>query len=262
VQFIDGDCVLDADWPGTAIAYLDENAKSAAVCGRRREEHPEESVYNRLIDIDWDIAPGPVPYIGGDALVRAEALDAVGGWDGSLIAGEEPDLCFRLADAGWAIHRLPVEQTLHDVAMRRFGEYWKRSVRSGHAYLQVGLRHRRGAGRGWLRMSGSILFYGAALPIAAVAGALLVWAIWGFGWMMLVPPVAVAALYARLIAVMERSCLSRGSPRSLALRYAVLNTVCKVAGTIGMLRYLANRVRGDRSTIIEYKATAEAARQS
>ena len=46
-------------------------------------------------------------------------------------AGIGPELCLRLRRAGWSVHRLDEEMTLHDAAMTRFGQYAKRSVRSG-----------------------------------------------------------------------------------------------------------------------------------
>ena len=32
------------------------------------------------------------------------------------ICGEEPELCLRLSRAGWSVHRLDEEMTLHDAA--------------------------------------------------------------------------------------------------------------------------------------------------
>ena len=76
------------------------------VCGRRRERHPEKSVYNALCDLEWDTPIGEAAACGGNSLVRADAFEAVGGFDARLIAGEEPELCARLRQAGWKIWRL------------------------------------------------------------------------------------------------------------------------------------------------------------
>ena len=40
---------------------------------------------------------------GGDALMRASAFQQVSGFDASIIAGEEPELCVRLRQKGWKI---------------------------------------------------------------------------------------------------------------------------------------------------------------
>ena len=44
-------------WPECALSFLDAHADVGAVCGRRRERYPEQSIYNWLCDREWD---GPV----------------------------------------------------------------------------------------------------------------------------------------------------------------------------------------------------------
>src|SRR5437016_4542387 len=46
VQFVDGDCEMDQGWPQKALSFLASNETVAAVCGRRREQYPEKSIYN------------------------------------------------------------------------------------------------------------------------------------------------------------------------------------------------------------------------
>ena len=46
------------------------------VCGRRREKSPEQSVYNRLADLEWDTPIGEAIACGGDSVMRAEAFEA------------------------------------------------------------------------------------------------------------------------------------------------------------------------------------------
>ncbi|PZP18651.1 MAG: glycosyl transferase, partial [Kocuria rhizophila] len=58
IQFVDGDCALDPGWIPVASAFLDAHPKVAVACGRRREIAPEASVYNRLIDREWDTPVG------------------------------------------------------------------------------------------------------------------------------------------------------------------------------------------------------------
>ena len=243
VQFIDGDCVLRLGWVDQAREYLDTHDKAAAVCARRREEHAQQTVYNGIVNIDWDISPGEVPYVGGDSLIRVEPMQAAGGWPVELIAGEEPDLCFRMRKQGWQIIRLDCEATLHDVAMTRFSQYWRRSVRSGHAYLEVGLRHRDSVGRPWLRMTVSNMAYGLVLPVIAIAGAWWHWLV----------PVVIGLLYVRLVIAMTRSCLKRDYGFKLSLAYALCNTSCKAAGAFGAIGFVVGRLVGRRSMLIEYK---------
>ena len=78
--------------------------------------HPEASVYNRLCDFEWDTPVGDAEACGGDFLARAAAFGSVGGFDERMIAGEEPELCYRLRRGGWRIHRADHAMTLHDAA--------------------------------------------------------------------------------------------------------------------------------------------------
>lgn len=141
IQFIDGDCVLDGDWLEKARAFLSANARVAVVCGRRREMFPAASVYNRFMDLEWDRPPGEIEACGGDAMVRREAFDAVGGFNPAILAGEEPEFCFRLRQRNWAIWRIDAEMTLHDAAMRRFSQWWKRTTRAGYGCAQLWAMH-------------------------------------------------------------------------------------------------------------------------
>ena len=141
VQFIDGDCSLDPGWIPTATAFLKTTPAAAVACGRRRERFPDASLWNRLCDEEWDTPIGKARACGGDALFRTSAFASVGGYNPTLIAGEEPELCVRLRAAGWEIWRLDAEMTLHDAAMTRFSQWWKRMRRGGHAFAEGAALH-------------------------------------------------------------------------------------------------------------------------
>ena len=79
VQLVDGDCEVVPGWIDAAVTKLESDPKLAVVCGRRRERHPEASVYNRLCDHEWDTPVGPAKACGGDAMMRLSALREVGG---------------------------------------------------------------------------------------------------------------------------------------------------------------------------------------
>src|SRR5215475_8624990 len=91
VQFVDGDCELVGGWPERALSFLAANADVAAVFGRRRERYPERSVYNWMCDREWNVPIGEARVCGGDLMIRANAIEAVGGYRDDLIAGEEPE---------------------------------------------------------------------------------------------------------------------------------------------------------------------------
>ena len=143
VQFLDGDCELQPEWLEEALSFLAEYPDAAVVCGRRRERFPDATPYNKLCDLEWDSPVGPALACGGDSLMRLSAFEQANGFTDALIAGEEPDLCFRLRQLGWTVHRLPVEMTLHDANMTRASQWWQRMVRSGYAVAEA--YKRRGA---------------------------------------------------------------------------------------------------------------------
>jgi len=142
ILFLDGDTVVNANFPLAALAKLDENSTNAAAWGHRREVCPCISVYVRILDLDWVYAPGETLFFGGDVLVRRAALEEVNGFDETLIAGEEPEMCRRMRSAGWHIQHIDVPMTLHDLAITRFSQYWRRSQRAGFAYAAVSARFR------------------------------------------------------------------------------------------------------------------------
>jgi glycosyltransferase involved in cell wall biosynthesis len=141
VQFVDGDCELALAWCHYAIEFLQAHSKAAAVCGRRRERFPQGSIFNLLCDLEWDTPIGEAISCGGDVLMRTVALQQVEGYNPALIAGEEPELCFRLRQQGWQIFRADAEMTLHDAQITSIGQWWKRAVRGGHAYAEVFWMH-------------------------------------------------------------------------------------------------------------------------
>jgi glycosyltransferase involved in cell wall biosynthesis len=178
VQFMDGDCSLSNGWLDSARQFLDAHADVAVVCGRRRERFPEASVYNRLIDLEWDTPIGEARACGGDALMRIAAVDQVGGYNSALIAGEEPDMCLRMRRVRWRIWRLDAEMTWHDAALVRFGQWWNRARRAGHSYAEGAALHGRTAERYNVAQTRRALVWGAALPLGLVIGVLITpWAV-------------------------------------------------------------------------------------
>ena len=165
VQFLDGDCVVQDGWLEQANAYLEAEPEVAVVCGRRREIYPQASIYNALIDAEWDTPVGEARACGGDALMRVDALQAVGGYNPELIAGEEPDLCVRLRQEGWRIWRLDAEMTAHDAQITQFGQWWKRINRAGHAFAEGVALHGAPPERHWVAETRRALLWGLAGPL-------------------------------------------------------------------------------------------------
>ena len=106
VLFIDGDCELIEGWLEQGISFLDAQADVGAVCGRLIEQHPERSIYNWLCQREWDGPVGEIRACAGNVLMRANAMEAAGGYREDVVAAEEDELSIRLRAAGWRIWRL------------------------------------------------------------------------------------------------------------------------------------------------------------
>lgn len=244
VQFVDGDCRVVEGWLEAALAFLRAHPEVAAVCGRRREVAPDSTIYNRLADLEWDTPVGRANSCGGDSMMRIDAFQQVGGFSNTLIAGEEPELCLRLRGAGFEIHRLAVEMTLHDAALTRFSQWWKRNARAGHAALELVFRYGRNAGPAAMRRVRSILVWslgplGAALITAPFLGAWSLVFLCAFG-------VLGFRIYQN-----ERA---RDRSPSHARLYAIACCIGKFAELEGFLRFGWNWLfRGGRNQLIEYK---------
>ena len=141
VLFLDGDTILDPTFVAESLRHF-EDPQVAIVWGHRREIDTAGSLYNRVLDLDWVYPPGESEFCGGDALMRRSVLEEVGGYDDTLIAGEEPEMCRRIRTRGYTILHVDHPMTGHDLAMTRFKQYWKRAFRAGHAYAEVAERFR------------------------------------------------------------------------------------------------------------------------
>jgi glycosyltransferase involved in cell wall biosynthesis len=245
VQFVDGDCQIIDGWLARAAGELSSRPQVAVVCGRRRERHREATIYNRLCDIEWHTPVGESRSCGGDSMIRVEAFRQVSGYNPAVIAGEEPEMCLRLRQAGWKILRIDADMTLHDAAMARFGQWWKRNLRAGHAYAQAYAMHGRPPERFRAREVRSNWFWGLLLPLVSVA---LAWPTRGWSLLLLLGyPLLFARMYWRG---------KRSMPARDAAPWAAFVLLGKFANAAGQLKFTLNRLRGRQSTVIEYKQPA------
>jgi glycosyltransferase involved in cell wall biosynthesis len=248
VLFLDGDTILHPDFVRVALDAVTADPTLAAVWGHRRELHPERSVYNRLLDLDWIFPPGFSDSCGGDALMRRAALEAVDGYDPTLIAGEEPEMCRRMRARGYRILHIDAPMTGHDLAMTRFGQYWRRALRSGHAYAEVSRRFRGSADPFWSEQRAGNLVRG---PFWAVAP--LVAACASVAWRSIWPVLGFAALLLGLSIRSASKASWRSADRRLLFLYGLHSHLQQVPIFLGQLRFDWGARRGKRQGLIEYK---------
>ena len=243
VQFVDGDCEIVEGWIDRAEKALVANPNIAVVCGRRRERFPEQTIYNQLCDIEWNTPVGETKACGGDSMMRVKAFQQVGGFNPTLIAGEEPELCVRLRQNEWKIFRLDAEMTLHDAQMTRWGQWWKRATRAGHAYAEGSWLHGGEPERHWVKETRSIWLWGLFIPLLALGTA---WLTHGLSLLLLL---VYPLQFIRTFLSLRRQNLSSKN----AALYALSCTVGKFAQVEGALSFLRTRLKGSQSTLIEYK---------
>lgn len=240
VQFVDGDCEVVATWLERAVAFIDSHIEVAAACGRRRERFPDKTVYNKLCDMEWNTPIGEAKACGGDVLMRVIAFEKAGGYRADLIAGEEPELCVRFRAAGWKIWRLDEEMTLHDAAMTRFSQWWKRTMRAGHAFAEGAHLHGAPPEKHWVSEARRAWFWGLVIPMVALILS-VVCIQWG-SLFLLVYPLQIIRIALRNSAKEKSSWV--------AAFFLVLG---KFPEMLGQVKFYQRLRSGKQGRLIEYK---------
>jgi len=247
VFFLDGDTVVDKSFAAKALRKFDDTA-IACVWGHRREMYAQQTLYNLVLDLDWMYPPGAAAFCGGDALFRRSALAEVGGFDESLIAGEEPEMCRRIIAAGHRILHVDEPMTQHDLAVKSFGQYWVRATRAGHAYAEVSSRFAASGDLFWrteTRRNRLQVFALSSTVFAGIFASVWVRSAW--------PAAAVLAMLCML--VLRTAWRARWKSNNVwtLLLYGVHSHVQQLPIFVGQMRYIWNQRRGRRLGIVEYK---------
>lgn len=242
LQFIDGDCELIENWLKSALDFLKDNSVYAIAAGRRIERYPDKSIYNKLCDIEWNTPVGEVETIGGDFLVRVDAFHAVNGFNQEIVAGEEPDLCYRLRKEGWKIRRLDVEMTLHDANMMKFWQWWNRSKRTGHSYVQGFVLHYKDGKKYYFRATINSWVWAVIIPLIIVISSILFRPIYLL--MFIIFPLQVVR-----IGLKEQK---RIQGIGMAVIYGFFTMLAKLPQIFGQLLYFRKKIFKKNLSIIEY----------
>jgi glycosyltransferase involved in cell wall biosynthesis len=242
VFFVDGDCEVVEGWLATAVKFLTGHPDFAVVWGLRRERFPEKSIYNLICDIEWQDYPlGETRACGGDAVARVDAILQVEGYRADLICGEEPEMCIRLCQAGWRIFHLESPMTLHDAAIYRFSQWWKRMMRGGYGFAQGAALHGAPPERYAIVETRRVWFWGLGIPLMTLCLVPLI------GWWAVI---ALAAYPAQVVRLAAHG--GRASARENWLRAAAL-VLGKFPEMVGQVRFQLDRLRRAQSGLIEYK---------
>jgi hypothetical protein len=220
------------------------------VFGRRRERYPERSVYNALCDDEWNAPIGESLGCGGDALFRVKALRQVDFYNPAMIAGEDTELSMRLRKCGWRLRRIDVEMTLHDAAITRFGQWWQRTRRSGHAYGEMAFLHPDARDPNWPRQVRSIIAWGGIMPSVSLLATVL--ALFLSPWLWIVVLLLLLPWPVRIMQLSQRQ-RRRGLSGRVARASGLLMMLGKLPQFLGLIGYYRNRLIGRTSRLIEYK---------
>ncbi|WP_404361161.1 glycosyltransferase family 2 protein [Methylotuvimicrobium sp. KM1] len=240
LQFVDGDTELYPDWLATAITHLDSHTCVGFVCGQLREKDRNSNIYRRLCDMEWrwEASGNAEPStLGGIGLMRVSAFKQAGGFDETLITGEDPELYGRLVDEGWKLHVLSAPMGLHDSGMVAFKQWWIRAVKSGFSFANSLDPN------AWRRERRSALMWCVGLPLAASLGA-----------------VAIDARFlALLLAFPLNVCRIRASSAKEEFSsfdcwlYAGACMLMKIPQCIGIAKFYWRKRTGQIGLLIQYK---------
>ena len=173
-------------------------------------------------------------------MMRGDAVWQVGGFREDLIAGEEPELCFRLRAARWHIWRLRDDMAWHDAAIMKFSQWWRRSMRVGYGLAQGAYLHGAAPSRFWVWESSRAWLWGVLLPVTGIAAAAL------FG----PPGLALWLIYPLQIL---RQILRNDGPFDERLKLALFQLLARFPESWGQMKFWADQILGRQRHLIEYK---------
>ncbi len=170
------------------------------------------------------------------------------GFNASLIAGEEPDLCWRIRAKGGLILHIDAPMTGHDLAIVNWRQYCRRAIRTGHAYAEIADLYGRTADPLWSHASRHNAIRGGVYlfaPIAAVSAAIL-----DRSWVPLL--LLVLGALGLILRTALRARRRRTSASTLIL-FAIHSHVQQVPIFLGQVRQWLNSRQCQKSALIEYK---------
>ncbi|MFL0810260.1 MAG: glycosyltransferase [Agarilytica sp.] len=242
IQFLDGDCEVLSGWVEAGLQTL-EDPKIGIASGRRAERYPDASIYNTLMDMEWNSPVGEIMGVPGDILIEVELFKKLEGFNPALIAGEDFDLCLRAKELGFITYRVDAPMSMHDANIMHFSQWYKRAKRGGHAWANLYHIHYHTAAHHFRRKIFGILFYALLLPFALIFFAN-------------VRPALAVVLIIGFLLMVSRSVVKRllaGDAIKLALGYSALSYIAKFPELLGMYEYWKVILRKQRHTLIEYK---------
>jgi GT2 family glycosyltransferase len=227
IQFIDGDTALDERWMANAIKVFYEQPDVALVAGQLDEKNSTKSLYKEMSALEWERAPGETLYSGGNCMIRSDVFVKIGGFNPKIIAGEDPELCYRLRKEGWKIWQINTLMGVHDSKILTFSQFLKRSMRTGYAYQQISCMYCKTDEKLFFKENLSNWFYGGLIPLLTLL-LVPIFSFWSLG-ILLIYPLLIMRIFWRK---------KKYWKPHLAFFYALTCTAAKFPGVLGACRYL------------------------
>jgi len=150
VAFLDSDVVPRRGWLEALLGHFCDPAV-ALVAPRIVALNPSDSAVARYeavrssLDLGLREAPvvplGTVSYVPSAAIIcRRRALIEIGGFDESLVCGEDVDLCWRLSEAGARLRYEPIAMVAHD-HRAELRKWFARKTFYGRSAAPLAIRH-------------------------------------------------------------------------------------------------------------------------
>jgi mycofactocin system glycosyltransferase len=149
VAFLDSDCTAEPGWLDALLPHFDDH-RVGAVAPRVRPHHDGDSLLARHEDARSALDMGHHPelvrhgaalgFLPSAALVVRRAALADGAFEPSLRVGEDVDLVWRLADAGWHVRYDPAVEVEHEARVRPV-EWVRRRYDYGTSAADLDRRH-------------------------------------------------------------------------------------------------------------------------
>jgi GT2 family glycosyltransferase len=244
VQFFDGDCTMVEGWVEAALTCLESQEDVVIASGRRSEKFPEHSVYNTLMDIEWNTPVGEIKAVLGDMCVDVNAFKAAEGFSENIIAAEDDDFCIRVRQkTGKKVMRVDANMSLHDANITKLSQWYKRAVRGGYGYANIHQLHGKGPEQYFKKELRSAIVWGGGVPSV-------------FVFSLFFAPIfslLILAGYNLFIARTAMRQVNQGREFKIALIYSALIFTAKVPEFYGACKYWKNRLLSRKHQLIEYK---------
>ncbi len=165
LAFLDADVVAPVDWYAPLLEHFDD--PKVGLVAPRVEGDAALDLGDAPARVRWGTRVSYVP--AAAVVIRADAFDAIGGFDETLRVGEDVDLVWRLDEAGWTCRYEPTVSVRH-----RPRPDWRSRARQivsyGCSAASLSLRHPRALAparfNGWSAATWALVVAGQ--PIAAI----------------------------------------------------------------------------------------------